>query len=63
VSPTFDLLTGANGDITSQMDPGEFGGSGMRVKRMTASKNQPRRITVSAASVKRQDDGEAPPCK
>ena len=32
----------------------------MRVKRMTASKSQPRRISVSAASVKRRDDGEAP---
>jgi hypothetical protein len=42
------------------MDLGEFGGSGMRVKRMTASKSQPRRITMSVAGVKRHDDGEAP---
>ena len=32
----------------------------MRVKRMTASKNQPRRITVPASSVKRHDDCKAP---
>jgi NAD(P)-dependent dehydrogenase (short-subunit alcohol dehydrogenase family) len=32
----------------------------MRVKRMTASKNQPRRITTSAATVKRHDDCKAP---